>query len=933
MDFFSRNRLALLFMVATVVLGGCDNSANLTAQEHVQRAKDAEDKGDLTLALLEGKNAVQKDPNNGQWRWLLGELHLKAGDGASAEKEFARAQQLGISAESLKVPMGRALLLQNLDKRVLAEILSSSQTTPSNQARILQIRGDAMINLGQRDEGCKLMAVAARGDATYSPAFVGMAVCAASHQDFPTARGHLEQAIKLDGNNQVAWRYLGDLARIEKDLAGAERAYGTALKVAPPTLITLGSRASVRMELKNYDAAQQDIDAMRKLAPQDPGVNYLQALIFFRQGKIAETRSAIQQVFSTTPNHVPSLFLGGAVELKLGAYEQAASLLKRYLAFVPNNDDARKLLAAALMSQPGQAAEALKALQPALARDSQDAYLYGIAGEAHLKSGNLAEASRYLDKASEMDPANVQILTTLGVVQLASGKIEAGLADLQEAARIDQGQYGTDVMLVLANLRSKNLEKALTAARALEKKQPNSPVTHNLLGLVLIGRNDPAGARKSFEKALALKADFFPAAVNLAKMDLVEKKPDAARGRFETILANDKKHLRAMLALSELAIMRGKEQDALNWLEKAIQTQPAEVQPKLLRINYYLLKANPQKALQYAREALNGHPDNPAVLNLLAQAQLASGEKERALSTLQQLVSLAPNSPSAHLRLAQAQSMAGNTTSAQDSIKRALELKPDYLDAQVALFNLYLQQGNRTEAAKIAALVKARQPNSPQSLMMEGDANMAQGQYAKAAAAYEKAFSLSGNTAQLISLHRALGLAGRGKEADAKIQQWQRQHPEDIGVRAYVAETLMKPGSYDKAIAEYEFILNKSPDHLLVLNNLAWLYQQVKDRRALATAERAHKLNANSPAIQDTLGWILVERGETARGLALLQQSYALSQSPGTRYRLAAALAKAGERDKARRELSALLTSKAKFPEAEQARALLRSLQANPSRG
>ena len=93
----------------------------------------------------------------------------------------------------------------------------------------------------------------------------------------------------------------------------------------------------------------------------------------------------------------------------------------------------------------------------------------------------------------------------------------------------------------------------MTAIDALEKKQPDKPLPHNLRGAVLLGKGDIAGARKSFERALALDPTDFAAAASLARLDLADKKPDDAQKRFDARLAKDPKNVRALLALAELA--------------------------------------------------------------------------------------------------------------------------------------------------------------------------------------------------------------------------------------------------------------------------------------------------------------------------------------------------------------------------------------------
>ena len=66
-----------------------------------------------------------------------------------------------------------------------------------------------------------------------------------------------------------------------------------------------------------------------------------------------------------------------------------------------------------------------------------------------------------------------------------------------------------------------------------------------------------AGARKQFEQALAIDPAFFPAAANLARLDLADKKPDDAKKRFDDVLAKDPKNVAALLAIAELRARGG----------------------------------------------------------------------------------------------------------------------------------------------------------------------------------------------------------------------------------------------------------------------------------------------------------------------------------------------------------------------------------------
>jgi putative PEP-CTERM system TPR-repeat lipoprotein len=262
-----------------------------------------------------------------------------------------------------------------------------------------------------------------------------------------------------------------------------------------------------------------------------------------------------------------------------------------------------------------------------------------------------------------------------------------------------------------------------------------------------------------------------------------------------------------------------------------------------------------------------------------------------------------------------------------ESLKKALQLKPDYAEAVYALAGLNVRASQFDEAVKLARQLQALTPQSPAGFVIEGDVLTAQKRYTEAVKAYEKAIAIGGAGPIVVKLHAAETKAGNPREADAKLQQWLKEHPEDMSVLRYLAAENLKAGRNKLAIEQYEVVLKKLPNDLSSLNNLAYLYQQEKDPRALKMAEQAYKLMPDSATISDTLGWILVEQGKTKRGLELLQKAAAkLPKNTEVRYHLAVALAKSGDKAKARKELEMLLASEQAFPRREAAQLLLKQL-------
>ncbi len=98
-------------------------------------------------------------------------------------------------------------------------------------------------------------------------------------------------------------------------------------------------------------------------------------------------------------------------------------------------------------------------------------------------------------------------------------------------------------------------------------------------------------------------------------------------------------------------------------------------------------------------------------------------------------------------------------------------------------------------------------------------------------------------------------------------------------------------------------------------------------QKAMEYAERAHELAPSNASIQDTLGWTLVQRGQVEQGIRHLRDARLRApQSTEIRYHLAAALAKAGRPDEARKELEPILGAVTTLAMAADARKLAQEL-------
>ena len=928
-----RTAIITLLLTAGLLMGGLTACSKLQSTESlIGEAREYQSKGDNKAAIIQLKNALQKSPNNGEARYLLGTIYNQTGDVLSAEKELRRALQLGISSGKVLPELANALLVQGKFQQVLDETKQLNDEQPS--ATVLALRGNAYLSLNKGRDAKPLFEKEAKASFEqslkitpgYPAALIGLSRHSLTQNNIESATEYSEQAVTQHPENIDAWLFKGDLLRVQGKNDAALAAYGQALKLQPDNVPAHINAALLNIGSGKFNEAKTDIDAARKANPKNLMVVYSQALLEFRQEKYAASLESIQQILSVAPEHMPTVLLAGAVQLSLGSMPQAEQHLRKYLENDPANLYARKLLATALMKSD-QPQAALTVLAEALHKSQQDVQLLAMIGEAYMKMGDYVKATESFTKASELAPKTAELHTALGLSKLAQGDNERGMSEMELGAKLNTHSPQPGILLAMTQLRLKQYGKALSAAQAIEKEQPDNALAQNLKGAAYLGQQDVAHARASFEKALSLQPGNFAAAVNLAQLDLLDKKPEIAKKRFESILEKDKKNTQIMNALANLALSQGQVKEATSWLEKASKENPDALPPSLQLIAHYLRIGEKQQALTLANKLQGSNSGNPDLLDMLAQAQFANGDKAAALETYSKLAASKPDSAPAQLRIATVHVAMQNLPAAAAALHKALSLQPDYLEAQLFLASLESSRGNTDQALAIARQLQKKDRKSAVGYELEGNLQMQQKKYALAANAFEQAMETSPNGTLMVKLHAALKQTDKAQTADFRLTRWLKDHPGDVPTRMYQASLNMDEKQYQAAAEQYLDILRQAPNYVPALNNLAWLYQLEKNPRALEYAEKAVNIAPENPATLDTLGWILVEQGNTARGLPLLKKAVALAPlATEIHYHLALGLMKSGDKTQARKEFEQVLTTGKDFSKAEEVRELLKHL-------
>lgn len=922
------NRSWFIFLLSLVAYSVpvMSNTFAAEVQEYIHSAKEHLERLQFKAAVIELKNALQKESDNGEARFLLGTTYLKLGDGASAEKELRHARDLGFPRQELLKPLGEAFLMQAHPQDVLTEIQIEDDDPTILQVQILTVRGEAYLATQQIAEAEASFAEALKLAPDSMNALLGSAHLALFHEEHDLALESTERVLANDPYNIEAWTLKGEVHRRDLKPQQAADAFAKVLEHDPNRYSARLGRAAALISLGKYQAAEEDLEFLTRITPKAPQVNYLRAVVAF-QGKDYETSlNALRSVLLIIPDHLPSHLLSGAVYYAQGLLESAEDHLTRYLSQVSGHLPATKLLAAVRLKRK-EPTGAIQILEP-FAEDTSDPQLFALLGNAYLQKRDFARGAQFLQKAADLAPDLASIRTQLALGHLASGEAEQAISQLETAVNMDEDLIQGDMLLVLAYLRQQDFDKALTAAQQLADKLPDNPIPHNLIGAAYLGKEDRAAARKHLLQALTVDPGFNTAQLNLARLDIQGGNYEEARRRYQQVIKDYPGHLEAMLGMAQLAEHAGVSGEALDWLERAISANPGALQPGLLLTRHYLMTGEPLKALSLAREVAQHHPQHPQAIQSLGTTQLVAGQHTNAVRSFIKLTTQQPGSPNVHVLLGQVYASQGDFAQARKNFNRALELQGDYLPALAALAGTEIKDKNPQAALKIARQIQHLTMDSSLGFQLEGNAHEQIGDHQQAAKAYQQAYQRSPNNRLALHIYETRQRIGDTDGAFAILQDWLQHSPGDANVRLVLAREYQLRGRSLEAIREYEQVRKSQPGNAQVWHSLAQLYHEQGDFRSLEHAQKAHELDPKQPEIADTFGWILLHQGQHQRGLALLQDAAVRAPHlPRIRYHLAVALHKGGQADQARKELERLLRSSAEFSEAHDAKVLLERIK------
>jgi tetratricopeptide (TPR) repeat protein len=661
--------------------------------------------------------------------------------------------------------------------------------------------------------------------------------------------------------------------------------------------------------------------------------------------RIPHVRLAIEQIEAavrTSPHDLKLYYSLASRHMDIAALD-TASADKAYQAALKVLDDVAK--------------KSPKEIRPHVARGQTRLRYAGILAKgekfSELKGATATKVNRLLDEgeadfraALAAKPETIGPLNQLARIQAARGDARKAVATLEaHATKVDKpilkatcyrwmGQHLVSAEDLAA--AEEQFTKAIATA-------PKDLASHLLLANVQLRRKMVDAAAKTLRAALAVEKRFLNGYVELGVLELRRGNATLAADHFKNaldlapakaiVVSTGQKRIQEVLGdlytlaavqYGELLFKQGKSDDALVVYQRLGTRMPYSPVPEYRMGEICRRLGKPEEAKEHYQNALRRNPKfaQARAANaemIAAEARFAANRKQRAaiyqraVAEYDLALEVVPNNPalldrSANLlvRLARSTTPTDRTAleRALERQKKAVELAPDAELFQYRLAGIQHELGHTREAVDVVqSLIKEMEkrlkekPDDAGALYQRGDLYATLHSWQPSRKAYKAALD----------------------DFAAAIEQ----NPDLLVAYRRCARLCDESGDYKTAAEWYEKLLAAAQGtqritalpadrRRLALHaaaNLAWLYcEHLNDLdKAEKHAKLAAEVNANLPALIDTIGWIHYKRGQNSQAIVQLNRAYKHApQNATVGYHLAAALAKVPNRDRAKEVLQAV---------------------------
>jgi len=741
-----------------VAIGGC---TKLKAGDHVRRGNTYFDEKKFPEAVIEFRAALQGNPKLGDVRLKLGEAYLRVNNPRGALGEYVRASDLlpkNVDAqlkaggllllagqfEDAKARAERALALdsKNVDAQVLkgnalaglkdfdaamAEYQDAIAADPSQNAATSNL-GMLQLAKGQKAEAEKTFTAAVEASPKSVPARLALANFYWSTGRPELAEGALKGALEIDDKEVTANRALGLFYISTNRVPEAEKYFIALARVAntDDTVLTLADY---------YVAAKRPEEAR----------------------KVLNERAAHDSAFAQASVRLASL------DASEGHRADALNRLHDVLQKHPTNSSAL-LLSARLYLMDGKRAEAKKAAGAVIANEPRSisaADAWFLTGGIETINGRLDEAIKAFEQVLTLQPR--PLAANIALAKLYLGRRDAGKAEsyAQQALVIRPGDPESTGILVRTDLLKGDVPKASADLAPLQKTLPNSVGVAKLKALIQIASKQPDAARASYARVLQVNPNDLDALEALLAIDVAGGHAKDAAARMDARLKEAQPSVGLLVLAASAHGAAGSADKAESLLQRAIEVDPDRLEAYAMLGQMYTQQHRLEEAKTRFGDILARNPKSVSAATMIAMLLEMQGRTPDAEKQYEKVLAIDARAAVASNNLAWIYVASGRKLDeALQLAQAAQQLLPDEPNINDTLGWIYYRKNMAPQAVRYLETAAQKLPNGPVQQYHLGMAYVQLGDFAKARAALQRAFSLKPDFEGAAEARKALTMIG-----------------------------------------------------------------------------------------------------------------------------------------------------------------------------
>lgn len=855
-------KIAQLTALALCVgLYGCSDKQKEDSQEALRyqtSAKVYQEQGQLRAAMLEAKNAIQFQPDSPIGYIALAKIYNQIG-------AFNTTQAL-LDKVVEKVPeVSTELAYAYLSSKKFRTALNIIDTYPAsaddqdNVQRQASIRALANLALGDKDAYAKALAdfEKAGGNAVEKHYIEANYVMSQGKTD--EAQALLESALAINPENIKILNLLGNVSLYTQQLNKAEEYLTKALGLLPKTDILTIERTQVLTQLTETLIQQgrtSEAYAYQKiLAEANPESSAAQqrfneALEYFHQGKLMEAEKILNELREQFPQDKKTATLLGMVEYQKGSDEKASELFDEFVD--PETATPALIQTAALVKyRSNKMDEAIELLKKATESQPNNAAILATYGLAVLdRDEKSTEGAKALEKSLALNPKQHRVRIALAKRYMALEQPEQAISQLQKAYQEQPLDIIVQQTYLKALFNNDQADKVKKEIELFKTQHPDNARGPFIEGWYELEQKNYAAAEKAFEKSVSMSSnkEKHLAYSGLAQIYELQNQPQKAVTSWQLALESEPGltaayghwlgHMRQLNRQEQaISFLKGLEKKAVAW-------EPSVVLAQMMVVN-----KNLPAAIEHIKTALELSRNADNVKKIAASLYQASGLEHRAKNELNE---------------------------ARVDFLEAIKLYPENADLLANLIQTEIAAKNIPEAQKLLDQFPQTDENEGARLFLQGVIRFAENNPEEGIKLFRISWGLLQTDGIADAIFSHYQRNNKMEQAHKFADEWVEKLPNSYRASLIKAMAAQSKNDSDEALKWYEKTVELAPNMPAALNNLAWMYYERNDERALELAKRAYQYAPKSAAILDTYGWILVEKGQVREGIAILEKALEL---------------------------------------------------------